>query len=54
MRLGDHYVNGGRCHLYRIGDAETCRLLSLSHLPYAVGTARILSGTLTRKSRSVE
>jgi PAS domain S-box-containing protein len=45
-------VSRGRCHLYRIGDAETGRLLSLSHLAYAVGTAMRERGSVPRMTRA--
>ncbi len=35
-----------------IGDSETCRLLSLSHLAYAVGTAMRAGGSVPRMTRA--
>jgi len=45
-------VNRSRCHLYLLGDAETGRLLSLSHLAYAVGTAMRARGSAPRMTRA--
>ncbi len=45
-------MNRSRCHLYLLGDAETGRLLSLSHLAYAVGTAMRARGSAPRMTRA--
>jgi len=45
-------VNRSRCHLCLLGDAETGRLLNLSHLAYAVGTAMRERGSVPRMTRA--